>query len=228
MVFDVFLMATGRGIEAANRNVVRGERVTDQNETLNIGAWQERSMVNGPGERFVLWLQGCRLKCPGCFNPEFQPIVIRELVDPKRLAQCVTMIPGIEGLTYTGGEPMLQAHPLAILSEAVRERGLSVVCYTGYTLEQLHSKNDPWIERLLTATDVLIDGPYVIEEAANLLWRGSKNQRIHFLSERYREWGDRPDFEATQVEFSVGDKEFVTTGVWPDELLERLKDLLGR
>ena len=92
---------------------------------LNLGAIQERSAVNGPGERFVLWLQGCPLRCPGCCNPEFQPLVPRHLLVVEELAGRILAVPGIEGVTYSGGEPTVQARGLACLSERLRPAGLS-------------------------------------------------------------------------------------------------------
>ena len=76
---------------------------------LNVGAWQERSVANGPGERFVLWLQGCPLLCPSCFNKELLPFVPRHIVEIEAMADMILAVPGIEGVTYTGGEPTVQA-----------------------------------------------------------------------------------------------------------------------
>ena len=113
---------------------------------LNLGAWQERSVVNGPGERFVLWLQGCPLRCPGCFNEEFLPHIERHLIEIDEMLTWVLDVSGIEGITYTGGEPFEQAQGLALLSKQLQAAGLTVVCYTGYTLERLAALEDTWID----------------------------------------------------------------------------------
>lgn len=194
---------------------------------LNIGAWEMRSGVNGPGERFVLWLQGCPLHCPGCFNLELLPCVKRHVINVDDMAAKILAVTGIEGVTYTGGEPTLQAQGLALLSEQLRQAGLTIVSYTGYSLESLRARNDPWIERFLSCVDILIDGPYVREQACNLLWRGSRNQRVHFLSGTYQHLAGQVDLLPAEVEFSVGGDGFTTTGTWPEGFLKRLKEVLS-
>ena len=195
---------------------------------LNVGAWQERSVANGPGERFVLWLQGCPVLCPGCFNEELLPFVPRHLITVEAMADRILAVPSIEGVTYTGGEPTVQAQGLALLSERLRACGLTVVCYTGYTLEALQARHDLWIDRLLSEVDVLIDGPFVRDQGTNLLWRGSSNQRVRFLTDVYRHLAGDVDCSPAQVEFAIGSKEFLTTGTWPQGFLERLREVLGR
>lgn len=180
-------------------------------------------MVNGPGVRFVLWVQGCPIRCPGCFNREFWPFTPRHVVDIRDMAKQILSVPGIEGVTYTGGEPMAQAPALALLSETLREHGLTVVCYSGYTLEELRTKNDPWVNRLLANTDILIDGPFVESEAAALPWRGSRNQRVHFLTDRYRHLEPEVARPGTEMEFVVSDSGFTCTGILGEEFLRRLQ-----
>ncbi|MCL4487057.1 MAG: radical SAM protein [Chloroflexi bacterium] len=190
--------------------------------SLNVAAWQERSVAAGPGVRFVVWLQGCPLRCQGCINPDFLPIEPRNVLPVSQLAHRIAVTSGIEGVTYTGGEPMVQARGLALLSEALASTGLSILCYSGYTLEQLQACSDPWIDRLLRCTDILIDGPYVRERAAILRWRGSNNQRIHFLTPKYRGLAGSLRADQAEIEFSVGVDALTVTGTWPKSLLERL------
>lgn len=194
---------------------------------LNIATWKARSRVNGPGERFVLWLQGCHLHCPGCVNADFQPLEPRTQLSIAAVAERIRSCPGLAGVTYSGGEPMLQAHALALLSESLQAVGLTVVCYTGYLLEDLQARQVPWIDRLLAATDILIDGPYLQEQATRALrWRGSGNQRIHFLSDTYRPLAESIDSHAADMEFSVNVDGFTTTGTWPQGFLERLTEIM--
>lgn len=195
---------------------------------LNVGAWQARSRANGPGERFVLWLQGCPLLCPGCFNEELLPFVPRHNVIVEAMADIILAVPGIEGVTYSGGEPTIQARGLALLSERLHACGLTVMCYTGYTLDALQARKDPWIDRLLASVDILIDGPFVRDKARHLLWRGSSNQRVHFLTETYRYLAQDVDDGPAQVEFAISREEFLTTGTWPQGFLERLREVLER
>jgi len=195
---------------------------------LNIGAWQERSIVNGPGKRFVLWLQGCSKQCPGCINPEFNPHIERNKYRIDTLSQIILRMNNIEGITYTGGEPMEQARGLALLSEIIQSHGINVVCFTGYTLDELKHSNNTWISQLLSHIDILIDGPYIKEKAANLLWRGSNNQKVHFLSDTYKHIADRIVHEQGEVEFTISKNGFLTTGSWPQGFLENLKNKLQR
>ena len=197
---------------------------------LNLAAWLERSDANGPGRRFVIWVQGCPLACPKCFSPETHDPGPRRLVDIEYLAERALAIHGIEGLTYTGGEPMEQARGLALLSERLRPAGLSVVCYTGYTLETLRARRDPWVDRLLASVDLLIDGPYVHERAANLPWRGSDNQRLITLTDRYRALTAMATDAETgpRVAFSVSADGFTATGIWPHGFMDRLHERLRR
>ena len=92
----------------------------------------------------------------------------------------------IEGVTFLGGEPFEQAKALGVIAEAVRKKGLSVVCFTGGKYEEL--KQNPDNKKLLDNTDLLIDGEF-IEELTDYSrpWCGSSNQRYHFLTDRYDE-----------------------------------------
>jgi anaerobic ribonucleoside-triphosphate reductase activating protein len=93
----------------------------------------------------------------------------------------------IEGITLLGGEPLAQACGAAVLACEVQQIGLSVMVFTGYTLEEARRLPDPAVANLLAHTDILVDGPYLRDQPENQRrWIGSANQRVHFLSERYR------------------------------------------
>lgn len=150
---------------------------------LNLARVLERSAVNGPGERFVIWVQGCPLACPGCWNPDTWAFERREQWDVEALAERIRQVEGIEGLTFTGGEPFAQAAALAELATLLP--GLSVVIFTGYTLEELRK---PAHKALLSRSDILVAGRYIEEHRSlDLPLRGSSNQVIHFLTHRYQE-----------------------------------------
>jgi len=150
---------------------------------LNLAHTLSRSEANGPGERFVVWVQGCPLACPGCWNPDTWSFTRRELRDVSDLAAEVAATPGIEGVTFTGGEPFAQARALAGLGRAAWDLGLSVFVFTGYNVDELTM---PAHRSLLDVTDVLVAGRYVeAQRSEGLTWRGSANQRIHFMTGRY-------------------------------------------
>jgi anaerobic ribonucleoside-triphosphate reductase activating protein len=146
--------------------------------------------AEGPGRRFALWFQGCPLRCPGCCNPEMLPFAGGTVMS---LGEIIAQIDeaareqSVEGVTLLGGEPLAHAAGAAALARAVRQRGLTVMVFSGYTLEEARQLTDPAVSQLLALTDILVDGPYLRDQPETRRhWIGSANQRIHFLSDRYR------------------------------------------
>ena len=155
--------------------------------TLDLHAIVEKSVANGPGERTVIWFQGCPLACPGCFNPETHAAAPRIIVRVGELIESIVdRRTEIDGISVTGGEPFGQTRALADLLAGVRRRSsLSVLVFTGYTwkeLARIAGAND-----CLSYIDVLIAGRYVAKQRIGRGLLGSANQRIHFLTQRYRE-----------------------------------------
>lgn len=154
-------------------------------DAVNVAYMVERCRVLGPGERFVLWTQGCPLRCPGCHNPQYQPFEDRQWLTVDELTQKILSVASIEGITYAGGEPFVQAQALAKLSCKLRAAGLSVMTYSGFTYEELKQGCIAHADELLAETDLLLDGRYEQELLTDRPWRGSDNQRLIALSERY-------------------------------------------
>ncbi len=178
---------------------------------------EPRSRANGPGARFVIWLQGCTLGCAGCFNPATHPHAggsERPVVDLLAEVQEAAARYGIEGLTLSGGEPLQQAAAAAALLAGARALGLSTLVFSGYTREEILALPDG--PAALASLDVLVDGRYRSTERLGEGLRGSANQRILLLSDRYT----LADVEATPVaEIRIGrDGELVLTGVNPLKL----------
>lgn len=143
--------------------------------------------AEGPGRRFAIWFQGCPLRCPSCCNPEFIPFAGGESKSVAELLGEIQQTPQIEGITLLGGEPLAHAAGASQLARSVKERGLTVMVFTGYTIEQARSMDDTNVQELIDHTDILVDGPYMKElPDTSRRWIGSTNQRIHFLTERYR------------------------------------------
>jgi anaerobic ribonucleoside-triphosphate reductase activating protein len=135
----------------------------------------------------VIWVQGCPFACKGCIVPESWPIEDGEETAVDELTDWVLAQPELEGVTFSGGEPMEQAGALASLVDRVRASAdLGVVCYTGYRLEVLRTRGSEEQRALVARTDLLIDGVYIESEHADLRWRGSSNQRLLPLTDRYR------------------------------------------
>lgn len=136
----------------------------------------------GPFRRFGIWVQGCDKRCPGCISPETQSMSGGYEVDISTLTSIILEQQGIEGLTISGGEPFLQNEALHELIQLLRnKKDLGVIMYTGYQL------GDVADSLLIRDIDVLIDGEYREELNDGCGLRGSSNQQIHFLTERYKE-----------------------------------------
>lgn len=143
--------------------------------------------AEGPGERSCIWVQGCPIQCEGCFNPETWSEYSGTEIAVDDLFQKIISGPTIEGVTFLGGEPFAQAGPLAELAQKLQTKGLSVVVFTGYTIEYLRKTNSTEASDLLKNTDLLIDGPFIKEKAdTSRPWVGSSNQQFHFLTDRYK------------------------------------------
>ncbi|MET8824417.1 4Fe-4S single cluster domain-containing protein [Streptomyces sp. NPDC004610] len=157
----------------------------------------DRCTVLGPGTRAVLWVQGCPLRCRGCVAAETLPFEGGTAHPVDELADWLCALPGIEGVTLSGGEPFSQAAALAALLDTVRARrpDLSAMAYSGFRYEALRA-GGPDRRALLSRLDLLVDGPYVAARHAGLRWRGSANQRIVALSGRYARLADEPDTSA--------------------------------
>ena len=151
------------------------------------------SVLHGPQQRLVLWVQGCSVKCTdNCINPAALTDVTRyQITVTEAIKQVKQRLSGrrdVEGVTILGGEPSDQAEALTPFLEALQQQGLGVMLYSGHTLSKLKrldgDKNH--IASLLAQVDLLIDGPYIDKlYDISLLWRGSSNQGIHCLTSRY-------------------------------------------
>lgn len=181
--------------------------------TLNIAQIVRRTEAEGPGHRYAIWVQGCPFRCPGCCNPEMLRFESKRVMEVGAILDDV-LSADVEGVTFLGGEPTSQAGGFAELAERVREHGLTVMLFSGHTLAELRAMNDPVIDRLLAATDLLVDGLY--EEARRTTerrWIGSTNQVMHFLTDAYDP--EDPRFSApNHLEIRMVDGQLVLNG-WP-------------
>jgi anaerobic ribonucleoside-triphosphate reductase activating protein len=152
--------------------------------TVNLAGFIARSTVNGPGTRAVIWVQGCPIRCEGCFNTNFWSFTPKNQVPVGRLAERIGVLKNIDGVTFSGGEPFAQAGGLGRLGELVQDAGLSVVTYTGFTYDHILQKKRPAWQHLLSVTDLLISGPYVPSLDCRRTLIGSSNQKIIPLTSR--------------------------------------------
>jgi len=163
---------------------------------LKIYGFANESFVDGPGIRVVVFVQGCDNACPHCHNPDSWDVAggeeytLREII--KKIKKAIGPIkkgtsPRFRGVTFSGGEPFLQADALVQIARAVKPLGLDITTYTGNTYEELSKRPEEDIQALLNITDYLIDGPYIHEKRdIGLKFRGSANQRIIDMNETRR------------------------------------------
>src|SRR5215831_5316339 len=149
--------------------------------SLRVFRIYHNSVAEGPGRRSVLQTSGCLTRCPNCFVPETHDVrggvemkvseVSERLLDPQGAPR--------DGVTILGGEPFLQPEGLLALVRSLKRRDQHITLYTGYILEDLASRDNQTISRILELTDILIDGPFVKELSDHAgEWLGSTNQRI--------------------------------------------------
>jgi len=191
---------------------------------LNINKFIPQTEVEGPGKRACIYLQGCSIRCKGCITPQSWPKENNLILDMDEIANKILTGPEIEGVTFSGGEPFDQAEPLAVLGNLLKEEGLSVVTFTGHVLEDIiQSQNINWY-RLLSATDILIDGPYLIDKHdISQPWIGSSNQRYHFLTDRYKNFEFEMDKIPNKIEIRIQENgEVVVNGIINTDELKKL------
>ena len=149
--------------------------------TIRMAGVIRESIVDGPGLRFVVFAQGCPHGCPGCHNPATHDFHGGKDCSLDKILAAIDQNPLLDGVTFSGGEPMSQPEAFYNLAEAIKERGLNLIIYTGYTYEELQKLGEsrPAVRKLLELTDLLIDGRFVLEQRdLSLLFRGSRNQRV--------------------------------------------------
>jgi len=148
---------------------------------MRIAGLIQDSIVDGPGLRFAVFTQGCTLCCVGCQNPDTWDADGGVEMSVDHIVNQMLSNPLTVGLSLSGGVPFEQAADCARLAAIARENGLSVWVFTGKTYEELLEdvKYDSDVNKLLTLTDVLVDGRFILKERTLAIkWCGSKNQRI--------------------------------------------------
>ncbi len=140
----------------------------------------EQTMADGPGFRTAIYCAGCAHHCKGCHNPQswdFQgghEVTVDELME-------VIKADSMSDVTFSGGDPFYQVDGFTELARRIKaETDKTIWCWTGFTLEEIQA--DPHMAQMLPYLDVLVDGPFILEQRdTSLLFRGSPNQRIIWL-----------------------------------------------
>ena len=142
---------------------------------------RKMDISNGPGVRVSIFMQGCTFNCKNCFNPETHDFNGGELMDMNELINDAISNPIINGITFSGGDPLEQAESFSYMAKEFKRKGLNIWCYTGYTFEQIleKMKKDKDLKELISNVDVLVDGKFEMNNKnKSLKFRGSSNQRI--------------------------------------------------
>ena len=153
----------------------------EDNKLIRLSGIAYESLANGPGMRRVLYSQGCKHDCKGCFNKDTHPFTGGELKNMDEIINSIKNNPMLKGVTFSGGDPLEQANKFAYIAKEVKKNSVSVWCYTGYTYEyilQHENQQNRWHE-LLKNIDVLVDGKFdENKKNPRIRYRGSSNQRI--------------------------------------------------
>lgn len=172
---------------------------------LRLHRFVASTEVEGPGKRAALWVQGCPIHCPGCFNPQTWSARGGERVSVVEIESRILAEPRIEGVSFLGGEPFTQAAALAELGLLCREAGLSVVTFSGYEAELLLNSDRADWRALLAVTDLLLAGPFHQDQLdLSRPWIGSSNQRFVYLTDRYQDL-ERVDRSRPALEIHMDD-----------------------
>ncbi|AOG60106.1 anaerobic ribonucleoside-triphosphate reductase activating protein [Spiroplasma helicoides] len=167
---------------------------------INVGRFLMNSEIEGPGTRFVVWLQGCTIGCKSCCNQELIPMVPKFLMPVSFLFEKIKEAKqkyNIEGITILGGEPFIQPDGLEELIDLCYENDLTIICFTGYIYENLKDE----YSNILKKIDILIDGPFIANQLdikRRLI--GSKNQRVIKITDKYK---DCDYFEQPHSQFEI-------------------------
>lgn len=140
----------------------------------------QQTMADGPGFRTAIYCAGCAHHCPGCHNPHSWDFDGGQWMDTEDLLDIIKA-DGMSNVSFSGGDPFYQAEAFTELARRIKQETTKTIwCWTGFTLEEIEA--DPVMREMLPWLDVLVDGPFILEERdTDLLFRGSPNQRIIYL-----------------------------------------------
>ncbi len=191
---------------------------------LKLYAKVSRTQALGCFNRFAIWVQGCPFRCVGCMTPDSLPLEGGDTITIKALADEILATADIEGLTITGGEPFLQAQSLTLLIQQVRlQRDIGVIVYSGYEFKALQrqAQRNLAIAELLACIDLLIDGQFIESLNDGLSLRGSANQQVYALTERYIDKLHLYGQTQRQVEIHLQAKQMMVVGIAGQQFLQQ-------
>lgn len=176
---------------------------------LNVNHIERINYVNGPGARYVIWCQGCSLKCEGCWNKHTWTLEKNKLMQVEKIFEDILSIKLLDGVTFSGGEPFLQAELFLKLAKMLKlNTHLDIQIFTGFEIEELNTFHQ---KELLKYADTLVTGRFDQEKLNN-------NQKVHYLSEK--NW----EFNNSDIEIDIDrDGNLMLTGYPTDKFIDELK-----
>lgn len=148
---------------------------------LRTAGVEYHNTTSAPWLSTEIFVTGCYKNCPGCFNQRLRSFEEGNLMPTDRIIEYLIKFVDYKKVTFSGGEPFLQAEALAEIAKALRKEGFTIVCYSGYTAEELPYLF-PHARDLLENIDILVDGVFIKELLTPIdkeyKFVGSSNQRI--------------------------------------------------
>lgn len=155
---------------------------SNSKSNFNVAHIKLCTQTEGPFNPCCIWFQGCDLKCPGCCNEFLQALVPNHIMSLESLLEVIAKAKedfDIEGITLSGGEPILQKG-LPLLLEHVQTMGLGIILFSGRSMASISPE-------IVSRVDLLIDGPFIQEKLdTERVLLGSTNKGLHFITERYK------------------------------------------
>jgi anaerobic ribonucleoside-triphosphate reductase activating protein len=198
---------------------------------LRIHLIIDHTRVLGPYLRAAIWLQGCFRNCPGCMSQTSRELGGGKLVKTSDVAEKILNISDIEGVTISGGEPFLQARELLRLLRTLKNSDLGIIIYTGYYLNELISLHDKDIDAIISEKlcDILIDGPYIEDLNDGMALKGSSNQRVIQITDRYAGIVDQIySSNNRSAEIHISENDFFLVGIPSQKILQMWNSKIKR
>jgi len=172
----------------------------------------------GPYNRFAIWVQGCLRRCNGCISQDSQAIDGGYEAEIADLAEAIINNSNIEGITISGGEPFLQSEALLDLVRRIKlKKDIGVIIYTGNDFEEIKEN------KLTELCDIIIDGKYIDDLNDGLSLRGSSNQNVCLITERYaKEAKELYGIQGRKIELHFMDGKTTMIGIPDKKSLEAL------
>ena len=186
-----------------------------------------RTGALGPGKRCAIWFQGCKKSCKGCMSPDSRPLQGGRCVSVDAVVNEVLKLDDIEGVTISGGEPFLQAEALYEMLDSIKKKtDLGVIIYTGYYLDELKKMKNEKVNKIITElSDLIIDGPYIDERNDSKSLRGSDNQGINLITQRYAKDVCKYGCDGRNIEIFQTDKGITVVGIPDKKTLEGIQNI---